>query len=210
MFLVELHPNIDIRAIFGYEPIHALFLGTNRFSKECLSSYLKDCERVSSTMPDKMVLLGLSNKSKMLPSLLSVLFSVRLQGFLRVSSFTLISWKVKRKCRWKNYLSRVGLWECLTYGILTKLIWSHHFLGHSLIFYLETKTMQRLHQYLHCMLTWRPFYSGVGLSESGLTKIYLNMKTKLKSSKEKRWRCLKTVKLQEWAQKVAYAPTYSW
>lgn len=56
-------------------------------------------------------------------------------------------------------------------------------------------------QYLHCMLTWSAFYSGVGLNHSWATKLYLNLKTKLKYSNEKRWRCFRTMKRQDWAHR---------
>lgn len=50
-----------------------------------------------------------------------------------VLGFKLISWKVPRKCRWKTFLSKVRLRECLKLQILTKLIRSHHFLSQLLI-----------------------------------------------------------------------------
>lgn len=48
-----------------------------------------------------------------------------------------------------------------------------------------TKTMQRLQQYLDCMLPSLALHLGVELSHYGATKLHLNLKTKFKDVEEK-------------------------
>lgn len=88
------------------------------------------------------------------------------------------AWRICNWWSWSGFSSLVDQW---------------------LICFVEVKTMRRLLPYLHWTMIWLVLFSGVGLSHSRLTKLFMNLKTKVKNVKK--WKCLGAISLKEWAQR---------